>query len=54
MDIKFIIPAVLNEMVKKVIDDYIHGRVTAVIEYEMGSEVYMVIAKKEAEKMSRL
>ncbi|MGC8599900.1 MAG: hypothetical protein ACP5LX_02420 [Nitrososphaeria archaeon] len=31
-------------------DDYIHGRVPAVIEYEMGSKVYMVIAKKKAEE----
>jgi len=50
MGIKFIIPAVLNEKVKRVIDDYIHGRVPAVIEYEMGSKIYMVIAKKKAEE----
>ncbi|MGC8559021.1 MAG: transposase, partial [Nitrososphaeria archaeon] len=29
MGIKFIIPAVLNERVKRVMDDYIHGRVPA-------------------------
>ena len=33
---------------KRVIDDYVHGRVPViiVIEYKMGSKVYMVIAKK--------
>jgi len=31
MDIKFIIPAVMNERVKRVVDDYIHGRIPAVI-----------------------
>jgi hypothetical protein len=50
MGIKFIIPAVLNERVKRVVDDYIHGRVPAVIEYEMGAKIYMVIAKKKAEE----
>ncbi|MGC9211449.1 MAG: transposase [Nitrososphaeria archaeon] len=53
MDIKFIIPAVMNKRVKRVVDDYIHGRVPAVIEYEMGAKIYMVIAKKQ-KKMSRL
>ena len=32
---------------KRVIDDYVHGRLPAVIEYKMGSKVYMVIAKKK-------
>jgi len=36
--------------VKIVVDDYIHGRIPAVIEYEMGAKVYMVIAKKEDKK----
>ncbi|MGC9134490.1 MAG: hypothetical protein C0177_06695 [Fervidicoccus fontis] len=50
MGIKFIIPAVRNERVKRVIDDYIHGMMPAVFEYEMGSKVYMVIAKKRNAK----
>jgi len=47
MGIRFIIPAVRNERVKKVIKSYAEGNTPSVMEYQMGSKVYLVIAQKK-------
>ena len=47
MGIRFIIPAVRNERVKRVIKSYAEGNTPSVMEYEMGSKVYLVIAQKK-------
>jgi hypothetical protein len=50
MDINFIMPAVRNERVKRMLNEYAKGNIPSVIEYEMGSKVYLVIAKKNGSK----
>jgi len=45
--IRFIIPAVRNERVKRVIKSYAEGNTPSVMEYEMGSKVYLVIAQRK-------
>ncbi|MGC8622075.1 MAG: hypothetical protein ACP5U0_09190 [Caldisphaera sp.] len=52
--INFIISAVMNERVKKVIEGHIQGGISAVLEYEIGSKVYMVIVEKKNPKDNRL
>ena len=46
MDINFIMPAVRNERIKRMLDEYAKGNIPSV--YEMGSKVYLVIAKKRS------
>jgi len=50
MDINFIMPAVRNERVKRMPDEYAKGNIPSVTEYEMGSKVYLVIAKKKGSR----
>jgi len=50
MDINFIMPAVRNERVKRMLNEYAKGNISSVAEYEMGSKVYLVIAKKKGSK----
>jgi len=47
MGINFIMPAVRNERVKRMLNEFAKGNIPSVIEYEMGSKVYLVIAKKK-------
>jgi len=53
MDINFIMPAVRNKRIKRMLDEYAKGNITSVIKYEMGSKVYLIIAKKEGIKRRR-
>ena len=50
MGISFIMPAVRNERIKRLLDEYAKGNIPSVIEYEMGSKVYLVIARKNGSK----
>ena len=50
MEINFIMPAVRNERVKRMLNEYAKGNIPSVTEYEMGSKVYLVIAKKKGSK----
>ena len=50
MGINFIMPAVRNERIKRMLNEYAKGNIPSVIEYEMGSKVYLVIAKKKGSK----
>ncbi|MDG6930549.1 MAG: transposase [Nitrososphaerota archaeon] len=54
MGINFIIPAVRNERVKRVIKGYAERNMPSIMEYNMGSKVYMVIAKKRNPKDDKL
>ena len=56
MDINFIMPAVRNERVKRMLNEYAKGNIPSVIEYEMGSKVYLIIAKRmgQRKKISRM
>ena len=47
MDINFIMPAVRNERIKRMLNEYAKGNIPSVTEYEMGSKVYLVIARKK-------
>jgi len=46
-------PAVRNKRIKRMLDEYAKGNITSVIKYEMGSKVYLIIAKKEGIKRRR-
>ena len=50
MDINFIMPAVRNEKVKRILNEYAKGNIPSVIEYGMGSKVYLVIARKKGSR----
>ena len=50
MGINFIMPAVRNERIKRMLNEYAKGNIPSVTEYEMGSKVYLVIAKKKGSK----
>jgi len=50
MDINFIMPAVRNEMIKRMLNEYAKGNIPSVTEYEMESKVYFVIAKKKGSR----
>jgi len=50
MGISFIMPAVRNERVKRMLDEYAKGNIPSVTEYEMGSKVYLVIARKKGSR----
>jgi hypothetical protein len=50
MDINFIMPAVRNERIKRMLNEFAKGNIPSVIEYEMGSKVYLIIAKKNGSK----
>ena len=48
MDINFIMPAVRNERIKRMMNEYAKGNIPSV--YEMGSKVYLVIARKKGSR----
>jgi len=50
MGINFIMPAVRNERIKRMFDEYAKGNIPSVIEYEMGSKVYLIIARKKGSR----
>jgi len=50
MGINFIMPAVRNERIKRLLDEYAKGNIPSVIKYEMGSKVYLIIARKKGSK----
>jgi len=50
MGINFIMPAVRNERIKRMLNEFIKGKIPSVIEYEMGSKVYLVIAKNNGSR----
>ena len=50
IEINFIMPAVRNERVKRMLNEYAKGNIPSVIENEMGSKVYLIIAKKKGSK----
>jgi len=50
MGINFIMPAVRNERIKRMLDEYAKGNIPSVIEYEMGSKVYLIIARKKGSR----
>ena len=50
MDINFIMPAVRNERIKRMLNEFAKGNIPSVIEYEMGSKVYLAIAKKKGSR----
>jgi len=52
MGINFIMPTVRNERVKRMLDEFAKGNVPSV--YEMGSKVYLVIARDQGKKISPL
>jgi len=54
MDINFIMPAVRNERIKRMLNEFAKGNIPSVIEYEMGSKVYLVIARGQGKKISPL
>ena len=47
MGINFIMPAVRNERVKRMLNEYAKGNIPSVTEYEMESKVCLVIARKK-------
>ena len=54
MGINFIMPAVRNERIKRMLNEYAKGNIPSVIEYEVGSKVYLVIARDQWKKISRM
>ena len=52
MGINFIMPAVRNERIKRMLDEYAKGNIPSV--YEMGSKVYLIIARDQGKKISRM
>jgi len=50
MGISFIMPAVRNERIKRMLNEFAKGNIPSVIEYEMGSKVYLVIARKKGSR----
>jgi len=50
MGISFIMPAVRNERIKRMLNEYAKGNIPYVIEYEMGSKVYLVITRKKGSR----
>ena len=50
MGISFIMPAVRNERIKRMLNEYAKGNIPSVTEYEMGSKVYLVITRKKGSK----
>jgi len=54
MGINFIIPAVRNERIKRMLNEFAKVNIPSV--YEMGSKVYFIIARKKGskEKISRM
>jgi len=52
MGISFIIPAVRNERIKRMLNEYAKGNIPSV--YEMGSKVYLIIARGQGKKISLL
>ena len=50
MDINFIMPTVRNERIKRMLNEFTKGNIPSVTEYEMGSKVYLVIAKKKGSR----
>ena len=46
--INFIMPAVRNERIKRMLNEYAKGNIPSV--YEMGSKVYLVIARKKGSR----
>ena len=50
MGINFIMPAVRNERIKRMLNKYAKGNIPSVTEYEMGSKVYLVIARKKGSR----
>jgi len=54
MGINFIMPAVRNERVKRMLDEFAKGNIPSVTEYEMGSKVYLVITRGQGKKISPL
>ena len=56
MGISFIMPAIRNEKIKRMLNEYVKGNIPSVTEYEMGSKVYLVIAKRrdQRKKISRM
>ncbi|MFP3214551.1 MAG: transposase [Nitrososphaeria archaeon] len=48
MGISFIMPAVRNERIKRMLDEYAKGNIPSV--YEIGSKFYLVIARKKGSK----
>jgi len=50
MGINFIMPAVRNERIKSMLDEHAKGNISSVTEYEMGSKVYLVIARKKGSR----
>ena len=43
-------PAVRNERIKRMLDEFAKGNIPSVTEYEMGSKVYLIIARKKGSK----
>jgi hypothetical protein len=54
MGINFIMPAVRNERIKRMLNEYAKGNIPSVTEYEMGSKVYLIIARDQWKKISRM
>jgi len=50
MGISFIMPAVRNERIKRMLDEFAKGNIPSVTEYEMVSKVYLVITRKKGSK----
>ncbi|MFP3133349.1 MAG: hypothetical protein RXR19_04535 [Nitrososphaeria archaeon] len=50
MGIIFIMPAVRNERIKRMLNEYAKGNIPSVIEYEIGSKVYLVITRKKGSR----
>ena len=50
MGISFIMPAVRNERVKRMLDEFAKGNMPSVTEYEMGSKIYLVITRKKGSR----
>jgi len=48
MDINFIMPAVRNERIKRMLNEFAKGNIPSV--YEMGSKVYLIIARGQGKK----
>jgi len=48
MDISFIMPAIRNERIKRMLNEFAKGNIPSV--YEMGSTVYLIIARGQGKK----
>ena len=48
MGINFIMPAVRNERIKRMLNEFVKGNIPSV--YEIGSKVYLIIARKKGRR----